>query len=51
MVGMSHHEVPLRVFGFVDKELDMLGVSCAQPGEFARGGRRSSSVTATASSA
>ena len=35
MVGMSHHDVPLRVFGFVDKELDVLGVSCAQPGEFA----------------
>jgi threonine dehydrogenase-like Zn-dependent dehydrogenase len=34
MVGMSHHLVPLRVFGFVDKELDVLGVSCAQPGEF-----------------
>jgi threonine dehydrogenase-like Zn-dependent dehydrogenase len=34
MVGMSHHEVPLRVFGFVDKELDVLGVSCAQPEEF-----------------
>ncbi len=35
MVGMSHHDVPLRVFGFVDKELDVLGVSCAQPEEFA----------------
>ena len=34
MVGMSHHDVPLRVFGFVDKELDVLGVSCAQGGEF-----------------
>ena len=34
MVGMSHHDVPLRVFGFVDKELDVLGVSCAQDGEF-----------------
>jgi L-gulonate 5-dehydrogenase len=34
MVGMSHHDVPMRVFGFVDKELDVLGVSCAQPGEF-----------------
>jgi threonine dehydrogenase-like Zn-dependent dehydrogenase len=34
MVGMSHHDVPMRVFGFVDKELDVLGVSCAQDGEF-----------------
>lgn len=34
MVGMSHHDVPMRIFGFVDKELDVLGVSCAQPGEF-----------------
>jgi threonine dehydrogenase-like Zn-dependent dehydrogenase len=34
MVGMSHHEVPLRVFGFVDKELDVLGVSCCQEDEF-----------------
>jgi L-gulonate 5-dehydrogenase len=34
MVGMSHHDVPLRVFGFVDKELDVLGVSCCNPGEF-----------------
>jgi threonine dehydrogenase-like Zn-dependent dehydrogenase len=34
MVGMSSHDVPMRVFGFVDKELDVLGVSCAQPGEF-----------------
>jgi L-gulonate 5-dehydrogenase len=35
MVGMSHHEVPLRVFGFVDKELDVLGVSCCRDDEFA----------------
>jgi len=35
MVGMSHHDVPLRVFGFVDKELDVLGVSCCQDDEFA----------------
>jgi L-gulonate 5-dehydrogenase len=35
MVGMSHHDVPLRVFGFVDKELDVLGVSCCQNDEFA----------------
>lgn len=34
MVGMSHHDVSLPVFGFVDKELDVLGVSCAQGGEF-----------------
>jgi threonine dehydrogenase-like Zn-dependent dehydrogenase len=34
MVGMSHHDVPLRVFGFVDKELDVLGVSCANGEEF-----------------
>jgi threonine dehydrogenase-like Zn-dependent dehydrogenase len=34
MVGMSHHDVPLRVFGFVDKELDVLGVSCCQGDEF-----------------
>ena len=35
IVGMSHHDVPLRVFGFVDKELDVLGVSCCQGDEFA----------------
>jgi threonine dehydrogenase-like Zn-dependent dehydrogenase len=34
MVGMSHHDVPLRVFGFVDKELDVLGVSCCNGDEF-----------------
>jgi threonine dehydrogenase-like Zn-dependent dehydrogenase len=34
MVGMSHHDVPLRVFGFVDKELDVLGVSCCTGDEF-----------------
>jgi threonine dehydrogenase-like Zn-dependent dehydrogenase len=34
MVGMSHHDVPLRVFGFVDKELDVLGVSCCKSDEF-----------------
>jgi threonine dehydrogenase-like Zn-dependent dehydrogenase len=34
MVGMSHHDVPLRVFGFVDKELDVLGASCCQGDEF-----------------
>jgi L-gulonate 5-dehydrogenase len=34
IVGMSHHEVPLRVFSFTEKELDVLGVSCCQGGEF-----------------
>src|SRR5215211_1710189 len=34
MVGMSNHDVPLRVFGFVDKELDVLGVSCCRGDEF-----------------
>ena len=34
VVGMSHHEVPLRVFSFVDKELDVLGVSCCTGEEF-----------------
>ena len=49
MVGMSHHDVPLRVFGFVDKELDVLGVSCCKDERVRRGGRRSSSATATGS--
>jgi L-gulonate 5-dehydrogenase len=35
VVGMSHHEVPLRVFSFTEKELDVLGVSCCQEQEFA----------------
>jgi threonine dehydrogenase-like Zn-dependent dehydrogenase len=35
IVGMSHHEVPLRVFSFTEKELDVLGVSCCQGDEFA----------------
>jgi L-gulonate 5-dehydrogenase len=35
MVGMSDRDVPLRVFGFVDKELDVLGVSCCKGDEFA----------------
>lgn len=35
IVGMSHHEVPLRVFSFTEKELDVLGVSCCQGEEFA----------------
>ena len=36
IVGMSHHDVPLRVFAFIQKELDVLGVSCAQDGDFER---------------
>ena len=36
IVGMSHHDVPLRVFGFIQKELDVLGVSCAQDDDFER---------------
>jgi threonine dehydrogenase-like Zn-dependent dehydrogenase len=35
IVGMSGEEVPLRVQAFVDKELDVLGVSCCGGGEFA----------------
>jgi threonine dehydrogenase-like Zn-dependent dehydrogenase len=35
IVGMSHHEVPLSVFSFTEKELDVLGVSCCQGDEFA----------------
>jgi threonine dehydrogenase-like Zn-dependent dehydrogenase len=35
IVGMSHHEVPLRVMAFTEKELDVLGVSCCQGDEFA----------------
>jgi len=35
MVGMSDRDVPLRVFGFVEKELDVLGVSCCKGDEFA----------------
>jgi threonine dehydrogenase-like Zn-dependent dehydrogenase len=34
IVGMSHHEVPLRVFSFTEKELDVLGVSCCRGDEF-----------------
>jgi threonine dehydrogenase-like Zn-dependent dehydrogenase len=34
VVGMSHHEVPLRVFSFTEKELDVLGVSCCRGDEF-----------------
>jgi threonine dehydrogenase-like Zn-dependent dehydrogenase len=34
IVGMSHHEVPLRVLSFTEKELDVLGVSCCQEEDF-----------------
>jgi threonine dehydrogenase-like Zn-dependent dehydrogenase len=34
LVGISHHEVSLRAFAFVDKELDVLGVSCCKGDEF-----------------
>jgi threonine dehydrogenase-like Zn-dependent dehydrogenase len=34
LVGISHHEVSLRAFGFVEKELDVLGVSCCKGDEF-----------------
>jgi threonine dehydrogenase-like Zn-dependent dehydrogenase len=34
LVGISHHEVSLRAFGFVEKELDVLGVSCCKRDEF-----------------
>jgi L-gulonate 5-dehydrogenase len=35
VVGMSGHDVPLRVMSFTDKELDVLGVSCCGGEEFA----------------
>lgn len=35
IVGMSGEEVPLRIGTFTEKEIDMLGVSCCGPGEFA----------------
>jgi L-gulonate 5-dehydrogenase len=35
-VGMSAHEVSLRVGGFTEKELDVLGVSCCDAPAFAR---------------
>ena len=31
---MSHHEVPLRVLSFTEKEIDVLGVSCCQEEDF-----------------
>jgi L-gulonate 5-dehydrogenase len=34
MVGFSHHDVSLRIFGFVEKELDVLGVCCCSGEEF-----------------
>jgi threonine dehydrogenase-like Zn-dependent dehydrogenase len=34
LVGISHHEVSLPAFGFVEKELDVLGVSCCRDDEF-----------------
>jgi threonine dehydrogenase-like Zn-dependent dehydrogenase len=34
LVGISHHDVSLRAFAFVEKELDVLGVSCCQGEEF-----------------
>jgi threonine dehydrogenase-like Zn-dependent dehydrogenase len=34
-VGMSPDEVPLRIGSLTEKELDLLGASCCQPGEFA----------------
>jgi threonine dehydrogenase-like Zn-dependent dehydrogenase len=35
IVGMSGEEVPLRVGGFTEKELDVLGVACCGGDEFA----------------
>jgi L-gulonate 5-dehydrogenase len=35
VVGMSGEEVPLEVMAFTAKELDVLGVSCCDGGEFA----------------
>jgi threonine dehydrogenase-like Zn-dependent dehydrogenase len=35
VVGMSGEEVPLRIGTFTEKEVDMLGVSCCGPEEFA----------------
>jgi threonine dehydrogenase-like Zn-dependent dehydrogenase len=34
-VGMSPDEVPVRIGSLTEKELDLLGVSCCQAGEFA----------------
>jgi threonine dehydrogenase-like Zn-dependent dehydrogenase len=35
VVGMSGEEVPLRIGTFTEKEVDLLGVSCCGPEEFA----------------
>jgi 2-desacetyl-2-hydroxyethyl bacteriochlorophyllide A dehydrogenase len=35
-VGMSGHDVSLRIGSFTEKELDVLGVSCCGSGEFAQ---------------
>jgi L-gulonate 5-dehydrogenase len=35
IVGMSGEEVPLRIGTFTEKEVDLLGVSCCGPEEFA----------------
>jgi threonine dehydrogenase-like Zn-dependent dehydrogenase len=35
VVGMSPQEVPIRVGTFTEKEIDLLGVSCCRPDEFA----------------
>lgn len=35
IVGMSGAEVSLRIGSFTEKELDVVGVCCCQPGEFA----------------
>jgi threonine dehydrogenase-like Zn-dependent dehydrogenase len=35
VVGMSGEEVPLRIGTFTEKEIDILGVSCCRPEEFA----------------
>ncbi len=34
-VGMSTHEVPLRIGSLTEKELDLLGASCCDSGDFA----------------
>jgi L-gulonate 5-dehydrogenase len=33
-VGMSVHEVPLRIGSLTEKELDLLGVTCCGTGDF-----------------
>jgi L-gulonate 5-dehydrogenase len=34
-VGMSTHEVPVRIGSLTEKELDLLGVSCCNGSDFA----------------